>query len=86
MTAVLEEHSSPSTWERFEVLYRSSRDDVYAYVVTLLRGDENAKLANGWRAELVGEPVRKVVAGEAALAFDGRGGLLLEARSHVPST
>jgi DNA-directed RNA polymerase specialized sigma24 family protein len=24
-------------WERFEDLYRSSRDDVYAYVVTLLR-------------------------------------------------
>ncbi len=26
-----------STWERFEALYRSSRDDVYAYVATLLR-------------------------------------------------
>ena len=25
------------TWERFEVLYRESRDDVYAYVATLLR-------------------------------------------------
>lgn len=25
------------TWERFEALYRSSRDDVYAYVATLLR-------------------------------------------------
>jgi RNA polymerase sigma-70 factor (ECF subfamily) len=24
-------------WERFEALYRSSRDDVYAYVLTLLR-------------------------------------------------
>lgn len=28
--------ASPS-WERLEVLYRSSRDDVYAYVVTMLR-------------------------------------------------
>jgi RNA polymerase sigma-70 factor, ECF subfamily len=27
----------PSSWQRFEALYRSSRDDVYAYVVTLLR-------------------------------------------------
>jgi RNA polymerase sigma factor (sigma-70 family) len=27
----------PSSWERFESLYRSSRDDVYAYVCTLLR-------------------------------------------------
>ena len=26
-----------SAWERFESLYRSSRDDVYAYVMTLLR-------------------------------------------------
>jgi RNA polymerase sigma-70 factor (ECF subfamily) len=25
------------SWERFEALYRSSRDDVYAYVMTLLR-------------------------------------------------
>jgi len=27
----------PSSWERFERLYRSCRDDVYAYVATLLR-------------------------------------------------
>jgi RNA polymerase sigma-70 factor (ECF subfamily) len=26
-----------STWERFEALYRASRNDVYAYVFTLLR-------------------------------------------------
>jgi RNA polymerase sigma-70 factor (ECF subfamily) len=26
-----------SSWDRFERLYRSSRDDVYAYVMTLLR-------------------------------------------------
>jgi RNA polymerase sigma factor (sigma-70 family) len=30
-----------SSWERFESLYRSSRDDVYAYVATLL-GDRAA--------------------------------------------
>jgi RNA polymerase sigma-70 factor (ECF subfamily) len=29
--------STTGTWERFEALYRSSRDDVYAYVATLLR-------------------------------------------------
>ncbi len=29
--------SAPGSWERFEALYRSSRDDVYAYVMTLLR-------------------------------------------------
>lgn len=37
VTAVLEEHATPSTWERFEELYRSSRDDVFAYVATLVR-------------------------------------------------
>jgi len=36
ITAPREKQDSES-WERFEVLYRSSRDDVYAYVLTLLR-------------------------------------------------
>ena len=31
------EQLAASSWERFEALYRSSRDDVYAYVATLLR-------------------------------------------------
>jgi RNA polymerase sigma-70 factor, ECF subfamily len=30
-------------WERFEALYRSSRDDVYAYVHTLLRDSAGAE-------------------------------------------
>jgi len=32
-------HTGPAgaSWERFEALYRSSRDDVYAYAMTLLR-------------------------------------------------
>jgi RNA polymerase sigma-70 factor (ECF subfamily) len=33
----LEQPPAPSSWERFEALYRSSRDDVFAYVATLLR-------------------------------------------------
>ena len=41
----------------------------------------DARLRHGWRAELVGEPLAKLVAGEAALVFDGNGGLLLEERS-----
>ena len=31
------ERDTGESWERFEALYRSSRDDVYAYVLTLLR-------------------------------------------------
>jgi ribonuclease D len=43
-----------------------------------------SRLDTGWRAEVVGRPVRALAAGGAALAFDGRGGLLLEERSHRP--
>jgi ribonuclease D len=50
----------------------------------LLRGDEDARLASGWRAELVGEPIRQLIEGRAALAFDGAGTLRLERRSHEP--
>lgn len=55
-----------------------------ADIEALLRGDEDARLARGWRAELIGEPLARLMSGEAALAFDGRGGLLLESRSHQP--
>ncbi len=35
---VIESVTAPDTsWQRFEALYRSSRDDVYAYAFTLLR-------------------------------------------------
>lgn len=47
----------------------------------LLRGVPGARLTTGWRAEIVGEPIRRLVEGEAALAFDRSVGLILEARS-----
>jgi ribonuclease D len=46
----------------------------------LLRGVPGARLTSGWRAELVGEPIRRLVAGEATLAFDRSVGLVLEDR------
>lgn len=49
-------------------------------IESLLAGDPEARLTKGWRAELVGERIRRLVEGEAALAFDGRGNLLLEDR------
>jgi ribonuclease D len=58
----------------------ATRSDVEA----LLRGDASSRLLTGWRAELIGEPVRRLVAGEAALAFDGDGRLVLERRSGRP--
>jgi ribonuclease D len=56
-----------------------------ADLVDLLRGDPNARLAHGWRAGLVGEDIGHLVNGEAALAFDGKGGLrLLDLSSTLP--
>jgi ribonuclease D len=53
-----------------------------ADIESLLRADPEARLAQGWRKRLVGEPIRQLVEGKAALAFDGAGELVLERRSH----
>lgn len=58
----------------------ATRSDIEA----LLRSDPDARLAVGWRAELVGEPIRALVSGAAALAFEGDGNLVLETRSGRP--
>lgn len=49
-------------------------------IESLLAGDPASRLATGWRGELVGERIRQLVSGHAALAFDGNGNLLLEDR------
>jgi ribonuclease D len=46
-----------------------------ADVEALLRGDEDARLAVGWRSDIVGEPIRRLVAGEVALAFSAEHGI-----------
>lgn len=48
-----------------------------AHLVELLAGEPEARLATGWRSELVGDGIRRLVEGRAALAFDGKGGLKL---------
>jgi ribonuclease D len=48
-----------------------------ADLVALLRGDNDARLLQGWRAELVGDDIQRLVQGKAGLTFDGRGGLRL---------
>lgn len=58
---------------RIDTALLATRNDL----VALLRGDSDARLATGWRGEFLGEGIRKLVAGEAALTFDGRGGLSL---------
>ncbi|MDH4146513.1 MAG: HRDC domain-containing protein [Acidimicrobiia bacterium] len=47
----------------------------------LLAGAEGARLATGWRAELIGGQIKALVEGGAALAFDASGQLRLERRS-----
>ncbi len=54
-----------------------------ADIEALIRSDADARLAHGWRSEMIGEPLQKLVAGEAALAFDN-GRIVLEQRSHKP--
>lgn len=54
-----------------------------ADVEALVRGDGDARLAHGWRAETAGGPITRLVSGDAALAFDG-GNVVLEERSNRP--
>ena len=55
-----------------------------ADVESILKDDPTSRLHHGWRWELVGTPIAQLVAGKAAVAFDGDGQLVLEARSGEP--
>lgn len=61
--------------ERIDAAMVATRADLVAF----LRRDPAARLAQGWRHELLGADVEAIVAGRAALGFDGRGGLRLTA-------
>jgi ribonuclease D len=52
-------------------------------IETLLMGD-GGRLATGWRHDVVGEPIRALAAGEASLALERSGRLVLETRSGEP--
>ena len=59
--------------ERLDPALLATRSDIVAF----LRDDDDARLASGWRNVLVGEGIRRLVAGEAGLTFDGQGRLRL---------
>jgi ribonuclease D len=63
--------------ERIDATLLATRSDVAAY----LKEDGESRLAHGWRADMLAEPIRALVHGEAVLAFDGAGRLVLEERS-----
>lgn len=59
--------------EKIDTALLGTRGDI----VALLRNDPDARLATGWRAELLGDQVKRLVEGTAALTFDGKGSLRL---------
>jgi ribonuclease D len=59
--------------ERIDTALLATRADI----VALLRGDDGARLAEGWRGRLLGDGIRRLVNGQAGLTFDGEGRLEL---------
>ncbi len=59
--------------EQVDTALLATRADLVAF----LRGDDDARLGKGWRAELLGDGIRRLVSGEAGLTFDGQGRLRL---------
>jgi len=60
---------------RIDTSLLATRSDIEDLLI-----DGSGRLADGWRNELVGKPIRDLVDGKAALAFDGED-LVLEPRS-----
>jgi ribonuclease D len=59
--------------QRIDTTLLATRSDL----VDLLSGAGGARLGTGWRAEVLGDDVKRLVAGDAALAFDPGGQLRL---------
>lgn len=55
----------------------ATRADIEAF----LRGDDVCRLNQGWRAELVGTTIGRLIGGEASVAFESGRGLVVEDRS-----
>jgi ribonuclease D len=52
-------------------------------IAQLVNGEPN-RLDRGWRGSIAGDPIRRLLSGEVAAAFEPDGRLVLEARSRVP--
>ena len=46
-------------------------------IMDLLRPNRASRLSTGWRAEMVGRDIERILSGEAGLSFDGHGRLRL---------
>ncbi len=67
--------------QRFDTSLLATRADLS----DLLNG-VTGRLDHGWRRQLVGDPVRRLLSGEVALAVQPGRGLVLEQRSGVPAS
>ena len=67
--------------EQIDTALLATRNDL----VALLSGDPDARLHTGWRSELVGDGIERLLAGAVGLTFDGKGGLrLIEVAGQPP--
>lgn len=64
---------------RLDPAMLGSRADIEEFV----RGGDS-RLRHGWRNDLVGKPMTALLAGDAAVAFDGDGRVVVERRSYEP--
>lgn len=68
--------------EKIDAGLLATRSDVAAF----LRHDTTSRLAHGWRSTMLADRIQALVRGEAVLAFEGAGRLVLEERSGRPFT
>jgi ribonuclease D len=59
--------------EHIDTTLLATRSDL----VEFLRGNDDARLAVGWRHDFLGADIKRIIDGRAALSYDGRGGLKL---------
>lgn len=53
--------------------------------ITQLVVGEPSRLDQGWRGDIAGGPIRRLLAGDVSAAFEAGGRLVLEERSHAPA-
>lgn len=64
---------------KIDPLLLATRSDIAGF----LNGDEDSRIASGWRNAVLGEPITKLARGELALAVSTSGELELEQRSYL---
>lgn len=64
--------------EHVDTALLATRNDIVAF----LRKDVDARLATGWRHDLIGDQLDDLLQGRAGLSFDGKGGLKMIAASN----